>query len=186
MNKKLLIILTIILCMMPISVFANNSTAYVVNCSALNVRSGPSTQNSVVGVLYNGAQVSGGKSSNGWTPIVYKGMNAFVCSQYITEKSTTSTGSLVYIGTYRITGYDVCYSCCGKVDGITASGTRATPGRTIAMKGYPYGTKVYIEGVGYRTVEDTGGFKRNTIDVLCNNHSECYAITGYKKVYLVK
>jgi len=94
--------------------------------------------------------------------------------------------TLVYIGTYHITGYDICVQCCGKSDGITASGTYATPGRTIAMKGYPYGTKVYIEGLGYRIIEDTGGFSSNTIDVVCNNHSECYAITGNKKVYLVQ
>ena len=116
-----------------------------------------------------------------------------VYSAYLSNQTTstvaepeTNTGTHVYIGTYKITGYDICYSCCGKIDGITASGTRATPGRTIAMKGYPYGTRVYIEGIGYRTVEDTGGFSRNAIDVLCNNHAECYAITGYRNVYLVK
>ena len=179
--------------MITTSVSANST--YTVNCSALNVRSGPSTQNSIIGVLYRGQQVSGGQSSNGWTPITYKGTRAYVYSAYLTSQSSSTntntntnanTGSLTYIGTYRITGYDICYSCCGKVNGITASGTKATPGRTIAMKGYPYGTRVYIEGIGYRTVEDTGGFNSNTIDVLCNNHSECYAITGYRKVYLVK
>lgn len=190
MSKKILIILGVLMCMIPNIVLAN--TTYTVNCSALNVRTAPSTQSSIIGVLYRGQQVSGGQSSNGWTPIVYNGVNAFVYSTYLTSSPTNNTntnittGSLVYIGTYRTTGYDICYSCCGKVDGITASGTKATPGRTIAMKGYPYGTRVYIEGVGYRTVEDTGGFSYNSIDILCNNHTECYAITGYRKVYLVK
>lgn len=189
--KKILITLCIMLCLIPIVTCASNSTTYVVNCSALNVRSGPSTQSSIIGTLYRNNQVVGGQSSNGWTPIVYNGKNAFVYSAYLTTKSNnttnnTNTGSLAYIGTYRITGYDICYSCCGKTDGITASGTRAAVGRTVAMKGYPYGTKIYIEGIGYRTVEDTGGFRTNTIDVLCSNHSECYAITGYRKVYLVQ
>lgn len=188
---SILLILCMSICMMPTMVSANNTTTYVVNCSALNVRTQPSTQSSIIGLLYRGNQIVGGQSSNGWTPIVYNGKNAFVYSAYLTTKSNntntnTNTGTLIYIGTYRTTGYDICYSCCGKVDGITASGTRATPGRTVAMKGYPYGTRIYIEGIGYRTVEDTGGFRANTIDVLCNNHSECYAITGYRKVYLVK
>ena len=193
MKKIISILLICILtCMASITVNANNTTSYIVNCSALNVRSEPSLQGAIIGSLYRGSQITGGQSSNGWTPIVYNGKNAFVYSAYLTTQSNTSTstntntGNLTYIGTYRTTGYDICYSCCGKIDGITASGTKATPGRTVAMKGYPYGTKIYIEGVGYRTVEDTGGFHTNTIDILCNNHSECYAITGYKKVYLVQ
>lgn len=193
MRKKILVILCILICMVSTTVLADDTTTYVVNCRALNVRSQPSTQSSIIGSLYKGQQIIGGQSSNGWTPIVYNGVNAFVYSAYLTNQTTstvaepeTSTGTHVYIGTYKITGYDICYSCCGKIDGITASGTKATPGRTIAMKGYPYGTRVYIEGIGYRTVEDTGGFSRNAIDVLCNNHAECYAITGYRNVYLVK
>ena len=46
-----------------------------------------------------------------------------------------------YLGTYYITGYDICYSCCGKIDGITASGVKATVGRTIAApSNLPFGT----------------------------------------------
>lgn len=92
-----------------------------------------------------------------------------------------------YIGTYKITGYDICVACCGKTDGITASGTQATVGRTCAApKGIPFGTKLYIEGIGERIVEDRGGFADNVIDVLCNDHSECYTITGWYDVYVVE
>lgn len=90
------------------------------------------------------------------------------------------------IGQMYITGYDICYQCCGKVDGITASGTAATVGRTIAA-GYqfPFGTQIYIEGLGIYTVEDCGP-QGNVIDVLCNNHSECHAITGFYQCYIVE
>ena len=90
-----------------------------------------------------------------------------------------------YMGRYYITGYDACYSCCGKTDGITASGTKATVGRTVAMKNVPFGTKIYIDGIGERVVEDRG-VSSGRVDVFCGNHSECYAITGYYDVFAVK
>lgn len=92
-----------------------------------------------------------------------------------------------YLGTYYITGYDICYSCCGKIDGITASGTYATVGRTIAApSNLPFGTRLYIDGIGERVVEDRGGsISGQRLDILCNNHSECYAITGYYDVYII-
>ena len=78
------------------------------------------------------------------------------------------------IGTYKITGYCGCSSCCGKSDGVTASGTRATAGRTIAADttDLPFGTKVVIDGHTY-TVEDVGGaIKGNHIDVYFSSHSK--------------
>ncbi|MED4958515.1 G5 domain-containing protein [Paenibacillus macerans] len=56
-------------------------------------------------------------------------------------------------------------------DGIgtrTASGTRVTEGRTIAVDNdvVPLGWWVYIEGIGFRKAEDTGGaIEGNKIDV---------------------
>ena len=93
-----------------------------------------------------------------------------------------------YLGRYRITGYCTCSKCCGKSDGVTASGTTATVGRTCAAgKDLPFGTVLWIDGIGYRTVEDRGGgVNGGHIDVLCENHSECYALTGYYDVYVVE
>lgn len=93
---------------------------------------------------------------------------------------------LTSIGTMYITGYDNCVQCCGKWAGDpTASGVMPTVNHTVAMSDYPFGTKFYIEGLGYYTVEDRG-VGRGTVDVFCNNHSEAYAITGYREVYLVE
>lgn len=90
------------------------------------------------------------------------------------------------IGEMYITGYDICYQCCGKIDGITASGTAAAVGRTIAAGfQFPFGTQIYIDGLGTYTVEDRGP-AGNIIDVLCNNHSECHAITGFYQCYIVE
>ena len=63
--------------------------------------------------------------------------------------------------------------CCGKTNGITASGTHATANRTIAApKTFAFGTKVVINGVTY-TVEDRGGaIQGNRIDIYMDTHSE--------------
>lgn len=77
--------------------------------------------------------------------------------------------------TYTITAYCACMKCCGKTDGITATGTQAKQGRTIAVdpKKIPYGTEVVIEGVGVRVAEDCGGaIKGNKIDLYFDSHEK--------------
>lgn len=74
--------------------------------------------------------------------------------------------------TYKVTAYCACARCCGKSDGVTASGLIAEEGRTIAADWsvLPKGTKVEIEGVGIRTVEDNGAFRGNQIDLFFDSH----------------
>lgn len=93
---------------------------------------------------------------------------------------------LTLLGTYYVTGYDpFCSHCCGKSDGITASGVKAIIGETVAMKVYAFGTRIYIENLGFFTVHDRG-VGSNWVDVACENHAACYEITGYYNVYLVE
>lgn len=77
---------------------------------------------------------------------------------------------------YKITAYCSCAKCCGKTNGITASGTRATAGRTVAASGkFSMGTKLNINGHTY-VVEDRGGaIKGNKIDMYVNSHAEALA-----------
>ena len=76
-------------------------------------------------------------------------------------------------GIYKVTAYCACMQCCGKTNGITASGTHATANRTIATPStFPFGTKVVINGITY-TVEDRGGaIQGNRIDIYMNTHEE--------------
>ena len=76
--------------------------------------------------------------------------------------------------TYTVTAYCGCEKCCGKSDGITASGTVATEGRTIAVDPtvIPYGTTVYIDGQAF-VAEDCGGaIKGKRIDMYFDNHEK--------------
>lgn len=92
-----------------------------------------------------------------------------------TTSRTSSTSRNQNTGTaiYKVTGYCACTKCCGKTNGITASGTKATAGRTIAASSqFSFGTKLLINGTTY-TVEDRGGaIKGNKIDVYFNTHAE--------------
>ena len=83
--------------------------------------------------------------------------------------TTASTGGAVY----KITAYCPCSKCCGKTTGRTASGTRATAGRTVAASAqFAFGTKLNIGGHVY-TVEDRGGaINGNKIDIFVNSHAE--------------
>lgn len=78
-----------------------------------------------------------------------------------------------YTATFETTAYCACAKCCGKSDGITASGTYATAGRTIAApSNYSFGTEIEINGNVY-VVEDRGGaIKGNRIDIFFDSHSE--------------
>ena len=78
-----------------------------------------------------------------------------------------------YCGEFEITYYDSCYECCGKTNGITASGEKAQEGVTVAADTsiLPMGCKIYIEGIGWRTVQDRGGaIKGNKLDIYVPSH----------------
>lgn len=83
----------------------------------------------------------------------------------------------------NVSAYCACSKCCGKTNGITASGTKATVGRTIAApSSYSFGTKIELEGLGTYVVEDRGGaIQGNKIDVYFASHSEALAF-GRKQI----
>ena len=61
--------------------------------------------------------------------------------------TSSSSSSGTYLGRFKLTGYCSCSICTGQWSGgSTASGTTPTAGRTIAMGGVPFGTKLMING----------------------------------------
>lgn len=87
------------------------------------------------------------------------------------EIQNEEENKLVSLGTFKLTAYCSCIKCCGKDDGITASGTVATQGRTIACNSLPAGTEVVINGHTY-IVEDTGKLGDKTIDIFFDSHQD--------------
>ena len=86
------------------------------------------------------------------------------------------------LGEFRLTAYCPCMKCCGKTDGITATGTLAEEGRTIAVdpRVIPYGSTVtlyFADGTSHTyTAEDCGGaIKENRIDVFFDDHQAARA-----------
>ncbi len=102
-------------------------------------------------------------------------------------------GTYVSLGIFELTAYCPCPICCGIYSNMTnpttASGTRATQGRTIATDTsvIPFGSKVVINGKVY-TAEDTGGaIKGNRIDIYFESHTEALYFGRQKaEVFLVK
>ncbi len=100
-----------------------------------------------------------------------------------------------YIGEFEITYYTAGPESTGKTPdhpayGITRSGTVVEEGRTIATDWdvLPPGTKVYIDGIGERIVEDTGGaIVDKCIDVYVERLEDIPSIGRHKAdVWIVK
>ena len=106
------------------------------------------------------------------------------------EIVTTQQGSsLISLGEFKLTAYCPCKRCCNKDDGITATWTQATQGKTVAVDPsvIPYGTIIVIDGHEY-VAEDCGGLiKGNIIDVYFESHEEALEFgVQYKEIFLKK
>ena len=103
----------------------------------------------------------------------------------INEQTFTKTA----LGEYTITHYCPCDICCGKwANGYTATGTKATEGRTIAVdpKIIPYGTTVIIDGHEYIAEDCGGAIKGNKIDIFCDSHIEALSRGVIKRNVYIK
>ena len=79
------------------------------------------------------------------------------------------------LGEFKLTAYCPCKECTGDGDGITASGTVATQGRTIAVDPsvIPYGTVLVINGHEYIAEDSgTGWIEGKEIDIFFDDHQE--------------
>lgn len=82
--------------------------------------------------------------------------------------------------TVNASAYCACLICCGKTNGITASGKKAQSYYTIAApRTYPFGTIIYLEyfkdtpSQGWYIVQDRGGaITDNRIDIFYDTHQE--------------
>lgn len=74
-----------------------------------------------------------------------------------------------------VTAYCSCHRCCGWWGGNkTASGNKPKQGITVAgPRSLPLGTRVFIEGIGERVVQDRLSKKHDSrFDLFFSSHSE--------------
>lgn len=87
------------------------------------------------------------KAKKGWLHIDYGDNGAYISAEF-TQK-TNPLAEMTHMGEWRITAYaETGFPC--------ANGNYPEEGYTIACNSLPFGTEVYISGVGFRTVEDRG------------------------------
>lgn len=77
---------------------------------------------------------------------------------------------------FTVTAYCACEKCCGKWSKYqkTASGVKPQEGVTCAApRSIPFGTKLQIEGLGTRIVQDRLATKYDSrIDIYFNDHKK--------------
>ena len=199
MNKHLIRIVAYIIFIMTVALGAilfsaakADAATLIVTNSYANCRSNPGASNAYLGRVYRGEKyeiLAQGKAPNG--KLWYRTSRGWVCSSFVKVNSDhiadagkkVENNNRVLLGTYYVTGY--CKNCNYPRNSLaTASGNNATVGKTVAMKGLPFGTRVYIEGIGERVVEDRG-VGSGKVDVFCFCCADERKITGYRKVYKI-
>lgn len=89
---------------------------------------------------------------------------------------------------FEVSYYCACYYCTQNGNGQTASGAYAVQGVTIACPSdIPFGSEVYIEGVGTFINQDRGGFIQHVgsgvmrVDVYLDSHEEALSRGRYNR-----
>lgn len=151
--------------------------------TGVHMRKYPNTDSESIQVLYRNTEVTTIADYNGWTRVETEdGNQYYIWNQYLSEEKQKDR----YLGKFKITAYCSCSSCCGQWSGgPTASGTYPVTGRTIAMGGVPFGTKLMINGHIY-IVEDRGT-PYGHVDIYFDSHEKaCDFGLKYANVYRVE
>lgn len=165
---------------------------YVTAESGLNLRPEPNTDcERIKAVPYNTElkiKKESIKEDTDWYIGYDEDIEFYVFKEYLSYENQNDDTALVsgdYLGNFKLTAYCACSKCCGKWAsyGLTASGTKPVQGRTVAMSGVPFGTKLLINGNVY-TVEDRGT-PYGHVDIYFNSHNEALRFgVQYADVYL--
>lgn len=159
--------------------------------TGVHMRDQAGLEGKIIDTLYINTEVITIGEENGWTKIKQENNIYYIKSEYLSKEKTeikvevTSRGdskrteaaaankssNSSYLGKYKLTYYCSCSKCCGKSDGITASGKKAQEGITVASNSLPLGTKISINGHIY-TVQDRGGMASNVIDIFVSSHQK--------------
>ncbi len=153
------------------------------------------------GILYGreSNQIEVGEQINfseEWENRKFEEINALLAANDRLLDAGSGTGGNVDtdLGVFKITAYTAGYESTGKTPehpayGITASGAEVKEGITVASDWdvLPVGSKVYIEDVGFRWVEDKGGaVKGQHVDIYMDDLGQALEWgVQEKRVYLI-
>ncbi len=145
----------------------NGANQFYVNAARLNVRSGPSSRSSVLGVLSRGQVVTKlGKSGN-WTQIQLTSGVGYVYTKYITAYgSSVPTAPVQPVVPGSSVYYDYCYA-------TTALNIRSGPGEQYSVIGMLYASSVV------RRISVSGNYTR----IQVANGSVAYVMSAYLMNY---
>lgn len=135
--------LTALFAALPVS----GEVVYVNSGTGLHLRQKPSEDSRSLQVLEFGQKVvviDDDPDLGGWLRAEGGG---YIDSEY--TQDTDPFEEMELLGEWRVTAYAETGYCC-------ANGNYPTLGYTVACNSLPFGTQVYIDGVGIRTVEDRG------------------------------
>lgn len=147
------------------AVSVKGEVVYVNAPNGLYLRQIPTVESKSVGLLGFGQAVAvvDDEPLNGWLRV--EGDN-YIKAEYTQKENPFDQMEL--LGTWRITAYTWTGNPC-------ANGQYPTEGYTVACNALPFGTKVYIDGVGFRTVEDTdgGAMGMEWLDLYLGDYASC-------------
>lgn len=109
----------------------------------------------------------------------------FALSLFLSFAASADTASKPEKKEFTITAYCACSKCCGQWSGgPTASGVYPKEGVTVAAsRSIPFGTKIHIDGVGHRVVQDRLAKRYDSrIDVYFASHKDALKFGKQKRV----
>ena len=147
---------------------------YVNAPSGLRVRSKPNFEGKILKVLPNGTEIDVISESGNWYEIAV----GYVYKEFVVDNKPEN---MTLLGSWLITAYTATGSPC-------ANGNYPTDGYTVACNSLDFGTKIYIDGIGERVVEDRdpSSLGSEWCDIYYDTRDECVQWgSQYKNVYLV-
>lgn len=140
------------------------------------------------------------KLENTYTTVITQKNNRIIQLNKVVEQQANKVETLVsvskvlkpnekrkYLGQFELTYYcgEKYKHICGTGTGITKSGEQAVVGITVSVDPsvISLGTNLYIDGIGTRIAQDTGGaIKGNKIDVFVDTHANALKLGRTKNV----
>lgn len=151
------------------------SAEYVTPPEGLRLRKEPSLDAEIIQVLPFGTEVEGTVSA-GWM----KTDDGYLKAEYLSEDDPLD--GMTAMGSWLTTAYTHTGMCC-------ADGSYPQAGYSVATNSLPLGTKLFIQGVGFRTVTDRGpsSMPGSWLDIFMDGYGECVAWgEQYREVWVVE